>query len=426
RTRRASGPPAVRSLRWPPLDPPTWLDPYARRRRERSAHPAAPCLSRAAILALALLGALAATAEARTVEVHLVLGVDLQRAQRGGPPDEPLEPAPSLEDLARETVAAHPAFRGVSVTVVASDSAPSPRTPADFLRLVNQGVDDLVVVQLDYHARLDGFHASGRAGVRGFVSVHSVAARRKVLSRPVTVAVAYPGDVTKEAVITAELAARARGTAVPVEEVELALVDAAVKRRLRPELAVALSAYRAEARPGLSKAAVQDATRRLAEFLAASPDRRAEAVQVLEDYVRRYPDAPDRQALERRLQDLRLGARRSPGQEAERDRERAANRVAQSLTARQLAELFASLVGRVVEVRSFKLDWQPDGTVLMTPTDKKQTIIVEQVPPGVQELDADPSPIYILVVGRRELFAEVPAFPVVRWIGCPRTACPAR
>jgi hypothetical protein len=360
------------------------------------------------------------------VEVHLVLGVDLQRVQRDGPPDEPLEPAPSLEDRAREAVLAHPAFRGVSVTVVASQTAPSPRTPADFLRLVNQGVDDLVVVQLDYHARLDSFRASGKAGVRGSVSVHSVAARRRVVSRPVTVAVAYPGDVTKEAVITAELTARADGKAVPVEEVELALVDAAVKQRLGPELAVALAAYRADALPRLSQAAVREGTRRLAEFLATSPDRTAEAVQVLEDYVRRYPDAPDRPAVERRLQGLRLGARPAPAQAAERERERAANRVAQSLTARELAELFASLVGRVVEVRAFKLDWQADGTVLMTPTDKKQTIIVEQVPPGLQELEADPSPIYILVVGRKEVFTEVPAFPLVRWVGCPRTACPGR
>jgi hypothetical protein len=378
------------------------------------------------VLSLVILAALASVVDARTVEVHLVVGVDLQRVQRDGPPDEPLEPAPSLEERAREAVLAHPAFRGVSVTVVASQSAPSPRTPADFLRLVDQGVDDLVVVQLDYHARLDGFRASGRAGVRGAVSVHSVAARRKVVSRPVTVTVAYPGDVTKEAVITAELAARADGKAVPVEEVELALVDAAVKQRLGPELAAALSAYRAEALPRLSPAAVQDGMRRLAEFLAASPDRAAEAVQVLEDYLRRYPEAPDRPALERRLQGLRLGGRPGPGQAADRERERAANRVAQSLTPRQLAELFASLVGRVVEVRAFKLDWQPDGTVLMTPTDKRQTIIVEQVPPGLQELEADPSPIYILVVGRKELFIEVPAFPVVRWVGCPRTACPER
>lgn len=376
-----------------------------------------------AALALATVMAGAAPAEARTTEVHLVLKVDLQRVQRTGPPDEPLEPAPSLEQKVRGVVAAHPAFQGVSAKVVSSESAPSPRVPADFLRLVNHGVDDVVVVQLDYHLRLDNFRASGTAGARGFVSVYSVAGRRKVVSRPFTVTVSYPGEVTREAVIQAELAARARGTAVPVEEVELGLLDGAVKQRLDAELQTALAVYRPGALPRLSKEAVQESTRRMAQFLAASPDRRAEAIQLLEEDLRRHRDTPQRAELEQRLRRLKLAAGREPGQDAERQQERAAARVSQSVTAAQLAELFEKLVGSVVEVRAFRLDWR-DDTVVLAPVNRNQDFVIEQVPPRIRELETDPSPIYVLVVGRRPdpVFVDV-KIPVVRWIGCPKTAC---
>jgi hypothetical protein len=81
-------------------------------------------------------------------------------------------------------------------------------------------------------------------------------------------------------------------------------------------------------------------------------------------------------------------------------------------------------VGSKVEVWSFKLDWGEDGTVVMK-ADKKQDLIVEGAPPRMRELDADPSPIYVLVVGRRDhpLFLDV-KIPVVRWLGCPKTSCP--
>ncbi len=363
-----------------------------------------------------------AWAAGRTTEVHLILTVDLQRAQPNGPPDEPLEPAPSVEQRVRQLVAAHPAFRDVTLKVSRSETPPNPRVPADFVRLADQGVDDVVVVHLDYHLRLDNFRASGRAAVRGFVAVWSVAGRRQVVSRPVTAAVGYPGEVTKAAVIQAEVAARARGTMVPVEEVELGLLDAAVKERLERELQAALGVYHPVSLPRLSREAVHEGMGRLGRFLAASPDRRDEAVQVIGDYLARYPDSPHRAELELRLRRLRLAAARDPRQEAEAQRERAANRVAQSLTARQLAELFEKLVGSVVEVRAFKLDWRDDA-VVMTPLDKNQDFVVEQIPSRVRELDADPSPIYVLVVGRRAdpVFVDVKV-PVIRWVGCPKSA----
>jgi hypothetical protein len=82
----------------------------------------------------------------------------------------------------------------------------------------------------------------------------------------------------------------------------------------------------------------------------------------------------------------------------------------------------------VVEVRAFRLDWRDGGKVVLTPMDRKQDFILEQVPPGVRNLETDPSPIYVLVVERRKdpdipiLDAKV---PVVRWVGCPKTSCPA-
>jgi hypothetical protein len=165
----------------------------------------------------------------------------------------------------------------------------------------------------------------------------------------------------------------------------------------------------------------------MARFLAASPDRREEAIQVLDRYLKQYPDSPHRPELERRLNRLRQAPGRDPGRERERERERAANQVARALTAGQLAELFDQVVGRVVEIRAFRLDWRDGGKVVMTPMDRKQDFILEQVPPGVRNLETDPSPIYVLVVERRKdpdipiLDAKV---PVVRWVGCPKTSCP--
>ncbi len=373
-----------------------------------------------------LLLVLPAVAAARTAEVHLVVKVDLQRTHPGAPPDEPLEPAPAIQDQARDVAAAHPVFGGVTARIVASEAPPNPRVPADFLRLVDHGVDDVVLVQLNYHVRLDSFHASGRAGVQGYVAVFNVAGRRKVASRQFTVTVAYPGDVSKEAVIQAELAARSRGAAVPIEEVELGLLDAAVKAQLGGELAGALGIYHPASLPPLSKEAVQDAMRRMARFLANSPDRRAEAREMLEGYVTRYPDSPHRADLERRLRRLEQMAARDPAQDRERQQERAASGVTRSLTAAELADVFERLVGSKVEVRAFKLDWR-DETVVMTPTDKNQDFLVEGTPPRMRDLETDPSPIYVLVVGRRS-DPRIPLVdvkvPVVRWVGCPKTACP--
>ena len=373
------------------------------------------------ILALAL-GA--PPAAARTAEVHLVVKVDLQRLHPNGPPDEPLEPAPGIADRARELVQAQPAFRQVTLRVEAGQTAPNPRVPADFVRLVDRGVDDVVVVDLDYHVRLDSFRASGKAAVQGQVAVHSVAARRKVLSRPFAVVVSYPGDVTKAAVIQAELAARARGQAVPIEEIELGLLDAAVKERLARELGAALGAYNPGSLPALSQETVRDGLGRMANFLAAAPDRRDDAVLTIERYLQRYPDAPDRAALEQRLRTLKQAAGRGPGQKGGAAAEWAQVGISRSMTAKELAEVFERMVGSKVEVWSFKLDWNDDGQVTMK-TDKNQNFIVEDAPVRMRQAEADPDPIYVLVVGRRPspIFIDVKV-PVVRWIGCPRTACP--
>lgn len=366
----------------------------------------------------------AAPAAARTTEVHLVVKVDLQRLHPNGPPDEPLEPAPSIVDRVRELVSAQPAFRQVTLRVQAGETAPNPRVPADFLRLVDRGVDDVVVVDVSYRVRLDSFRASGKAGVEGQVAVHSVAARRKVLSRPFAVVVSYPGEVTKEAVIQAELAARARGQAVPIEEIELSLLDAAVKQRLARELGAALGAYNPGSLPTLSREAVQDALGRMASFLSSAPDRRDDAIPTIERYLQRFPEAPDRADLEQRLRRLKQAAGRGPGQKGGAAVEWAQVGISRSLTAKELAEVFERMVGSKVEVWSFKLDWNDNGMVTMK-TDKNQNFIVEDAPLKMRDLEADPDPIYVLVVGRRPspIFIDVKV-PVVRWIGCPKTACP--
>jgi hypothetical protein len=374
-------------------------------------------------LLLGLVVAGPAVAAARTAEVHLVVKVDLERAHPNAPSDEPLEPTPSLHDRARDVVATHPAFSDVTARVVTSESPPNPRVPADFLRLVDQRVDDVVVVDVRYHVRLDAFRATGQAGIEGYVAVFNVAGRRKVASRQFTVAAAYPGEVTREAVIQAELGARARGAPVPVEEIELGLLDAAVKERLARELSAALAVYYPASLPPISREAVRDAMARMARFLADSPERRAEAVRVLKAYLARYPDAPHRAELERRLRRLERATARDPVQDRARQEERAAKQVTRSVTAAELVELFEKLVGSVVEVRAFKLDWRDDGTAVMTPDDRSQRFIVKGTPPRAREQDADPDPIYVLVVGREAMFLDVKV-PVVRWVGCPRGACP--
>ncbi len=379
---------------------------------------------RLALVAATLL--LAATAEARTTEVHVIVKVDLQRLHPNAPPDEPIEPAPAVVQKARELVEGHPAFRRVTLKLQTSETAPNPRVPADFLRLVDRGVDDVVVVDLSYHVRLDSFHATGKGGVQGQVAVHSVAGRRKVLSRPFTIVVSYPGEVTKEAVIQAELAARARGAAVPIEEIELGLLDAAVKERLARELGSALGAYNPGSLPTLSKEAVQDALRRMAGFLASAPDRRDDAIMTLEGYLQRFPDASNRAEIEQRLRRLKQAQSRGPAQKGPVPSEWAAMGISRSLTAKELADTFERLVGSKLEIWSFKLDWR-DGTVVMTPTGRNQDFIVEGTPPTMRELEADPNPIYVLVVGRRA-DPRIPLIdvkiPVVRWLGCPKTACP--
>jgi hypothetical protein len=367
-----------------------------------------------------------AALEARTAEVHLVVKTDLQRLHPNAPPDEPLEPAPALAQKAREAVAAHPTFRQVSARVTASETGPNPRVPADFLRLVEQGVDDVVVVNLVYHLRLDSFRATGQAGVQGYIAVHSVAGRRKVSSRAFTVVVSYPGDVTKEAVIQAELSARAKGSTVPIEEVELSLLDAAVKQRLDGALRAALGIYYPASLPGLSREGVEDALVKMAGFLSSAPDRRNDAILVLESYLKRYPDSPRRSEFEQRLRQLRPTAARGPGQDGKGQPEWQSMGISRSLTAKELAETFERLVGAKLELWSFKLDWR-DGTLLMTPTDKNQDFIVDDAPARLRELEADPNPIYIVVVGRRA-DPRIPVvdvkIPVVRFLGCPKTACP--
>jgi hypothetical protein len=374
-------------------------------------------------LLVAILVGLPAVAAARTADVHIVVKVDLQRTHPGAPPDEPLEPAPAIQQQARDVVASHPVFRDVTARIQTSEAAPNPRVPADFLRLVDQRVDDVVVVELGYHVRLDSFQASGRAGIQGYVAVFNVAARRKVASRQFNIVAEYPGDVPREAVVQAELAARARGAAVPVEEVELGLLDAAVKERLGRELAAALAVYHPASLPAVSRQAVEDAMRRMAQYLADSPDRRPEAIVMLEGYLTRFPDSPHRAEMERRLQRLKQTAARDPAQDRDRQRERATNHVAQTLTAAQLTQLFEKLIGSVVEVRAFRLDWRDDGTAVMTPDSKGQTLLVTGTPNRARELDADPEPIYVLVVGREPRFLDVKV-PVVRWVGCPKTSCP--
>jgi hypothetical protein len=378
------------------------------------------------LAALGLAPLLAAPADARTVEVHLMVRSDLQRLHPNAPPDEPLEPTPTIAEKAREVIGAHPAFRQVTVRLEKSETAPNPRVPADFLRLVDSGVDDMVEVSLNYHLRLDSFHANGKAGVQGYVAVYSVPGRRKVLSRAFTLVVSYPGEVTKAAVIQAELAARAKGAAVPIEEVELGLLNAAVKERLGAALGAALGAYYPASLPSLSTEAVRESLRRMALFLANAPDRRDDAILALENYLQRYPDSPNRGQLEQRLGRLKQAAGRGPGPKAQAQSDWASMGISKAVTAKELAEAFERLVGSKLELWSFKLDWR-DGTVVMTPTDKNQDFIVEGTPPAMRELEADPNPIYILVVGRRE-DPRIPLVdvkvPVVRFLGCPKTSCP--
>lgn len=376
------------------------------------------------LCALLLLSGVA-LAEARSAEVHVVVKVDLQRLQPSGPPDEPIEPAPSIQQKTRDIVSTHPTFRDVTVRVVTSETPPNPRVPADFLRLIDQGIDEVVVVNLGYYLRLDNFRGKGIAGVRGHVAVHSVAGRRQVVSRAFAAAARYPGEVTKEAVLQAELAARTRGAPIPVEQLELGLLDAAVKQKLERELRAALAIYHPPSLPQVSQRAVQESMDRMARFLAQSPERRDEAARVFEQYLVRFADAPQRTEVEARLRELKR-AGRDPKQEVERQQERARNQIAQSLTAAQLAEAFERLIGSVVEVREFKLDWR-DNTVVMMPTNRNQDFLVEEVPGQMRELPADPPAIYVKVVERR-WDQRIPGLdlkiPVVHWVGCPKAVCP--
>jgi hypothetical protein len=293
-------------------------------------------------------------ADARTAEVHVVVSVDVQRSHPDRPPDEPIEPKPAVLELARDIVSMHPAFHGVTMRLVNSEVAPNPRAPADFLALVGRAVDDVVVVHLDYHLRIDAFRALGTAGIQGFVAVHSVAGRRQVASRSFKTVASYPGDVTKEEVLQTELAARGGGSMRPVEEIELGLLDTAVKRGLRAELTGALGAYSPASLPPASSESLQEGMRRMARFLSDAPDRRAEAIQVIEAFLRRYPEAGGRDELDAKLRRLRQAPAIVAGAEAQRQQERAAQRVTRTLTAGELAGLFDQLVGSVVEVRAFK------------------------------------------------------------------------
>jgi len=366
------------------------------------------------------------SAHARTAEVHVVVKADLQRLQPSGPPDEPIEPAPSAQQKARDLVASHPAFRDVTVRVVASEAPPNPRVPADFLRLIDQGVDEVVVINLGYQLRLDNFRGTGVAGVRGHVAVHSVAGRRQVVSRPFTVVARYPGDVSKESVLQAELAARGRGAPVPIEQIELGLLDQAVKQKLDRELGAALTIYHPASLPQVSRRAVQESIERMARFLARAPERHEEASRLLERYLVRYAEPSQRAEVEARLRELKRGPGRDPRREVERQQERAQNRIARSLTAAELAETFEQLVGSVVEVRDFKLDWR-DDSVVMRPADRNQDFLVEQVPTQMRELPADPPAMYVRVVERR-WDQRIPGLdlriPVVHWVGCPKAVCP--
>jgi hypothetical protein len=258
------------------------------------------------------------------------------------------------------------------------------------------------------------------------VAVHSVAGRRQVVSRAFTVAARYPGDVTKEAVLQAEIAARSRGTSVPVEQIELGLLDQAVKAKLDRELGAALGIYHAPSLPQVSKRAVQESMQRLARFLAQMPERHEEAARVFEQYLVRYAEPSERGEIETKLRELKQTPGRNVRQDRERAEERAQHKVVESLTAAELAEAFERLVGSVVEVREFQFDWGDNSVVLM-PTGRKQDFLIEQVPSRLRELPADPPAIYVRVVERRS-DPRIPALdlkvPVVLWVGCPRAVCP--
>jgi hypothetical protein len=156
------------------------------------------------------------------------------------------------------------------------------------------------------------------------------------------------------------------------------------------------------------------------------PDRRAEATQVLGECLRRFPGSSRRAELDGLLKQVREAGAPSPQREAERRQERAANRVRETLTAAQLADLFDKRVGWVVEVRDFKL-WPEDNILWMTPTATNQRFIVEQAPARVRDAPADPPAMYVEVVERRRDDA-IPVIdlvlPVLRWVGCPRASCP--
>jgi hypothetical protein len=371
-----------------------------------------------------------AAAAERTAEVYLLVTTDLLRVHPSGPADEPVEPEPALMGRARDVVTAQFAARhqGVNLLVFTNEVPPNPRVPGDLLKLVDRGVDDVIVVNLSYHARLDSLRASGAAVVRGHVAVHSVVAGRQVASRTFVVAARYPGEVTKEAVVKAELGARARGTPVAVEQVELGLLDQAVKRGFERELLAGLGIYHPPSLPRASSRAVQESLERLAAFLAGVPDRRAEATQVLGECLRRFPGSGRRAELDGLLKRVREAGAPGPQREAERAQERAANRVRETLTAAQLADLFDKRLGWVVEVREFKLWSMPgDNLLRMTPTATDQGFIVEGAPARVREAPADPPAMYVEVVERRrdDSIAVIDlVLPVLKWVGCPRASCP--
>jgi hypothetical protein len=365
-------------------------------------------------------GPFSARAEGRTVELYLVVRSDLQRQHPGRAADEPIEPSPTLRQRARALVESHPAFRGVTLHVVSDQAAPNPRVPGDFLGLLERRVDEVVVVTLDYHLRLDSFRASGEATIHGHAAVYSVAARRQVLSRVLVATVRYPGTVSREAVLEAEVAARARGSLVPVEQVELELLDRAVKQALEPELRATLGIYHLPSLPQGSPRAVRQSLERMAGFLTGIPERRQEAVAVLERYLRGFAEPTERAALEARLAALR----RPGGPEGRRDAERRALRVDRTLRARELAAVVDQLTGRVVEVWDFKL-WQVEATVWLRTDDERQDFVLEEVPRSVFELEADPPNLYVRVMGRRPdpRFIDT-RIPVLRWVACPRALCP--
>lgn len=373
-------------------------------------------------------GPVAEAASERTAEVYLVLKTDLQRVHPSGPPDEPIEPEPALVSRARDVITRQfaAAYRGVNLLLLTNEVPPNPRVPGDLLRLVDRGVDDVIVVDLRYYARLDSFRAHGVAGIKGHVVVHNVVAGRQVASRTFATGATYPGDVTKEAVLKAELGARARGAPIPVEQVELNLLDDAVKRGFERELLSALGIYHPPSLPRTSARTVQDSLERMARFLAEVPDRRVEATQMLGECLRRFPGSSRRAELEALLRQVRQGSAPDLQREAQRQQERAANRVREIVTAAQLGELFETRVGWVVEVREFKLEWF-ENVLWMTPATTKERFIIEQAPTGMRDAPADPVAMYVEVVERRRddsiPIADL-VLPVLKWIGCPRTACP--